>query len=142
MKKVYICSPLRGNYEENIRNAALFCRAAIKKGYTPIAPHIYFPQFLDDSDESERAAGIKCGLEALEGCEEIWVFLNPGEIPSEGMWGEIKRAAELEIPILGFRTFDSFQAALFGKWEKFTPFVRVLLGDEEVKEMRRGKFEF
>ena len=112
MKKVYICSPLRGNYEKNIKNATLYCRAAIKAGYIPIAPHIYFPLFLDDSDESERDIGIKCGLEALEGCDEIWVIINPHETPSEGMSGEVARAAELGIPTFEIEPFNARLLAL------------------------------
>ena len=86
MKKVYICSPLRGNYEYNIEQAIKYCREASLDGHNPIAPHLYYPRFLDDTQAEERALGMKCGIELLDMCEELWVY---GE-PSEGMKKEIE----------------------------------------------------
>ena len=86
MKKVFICSPLKGNMEQNIENARRYAREAILAGYLPIVPHIYFTQFLDDLKEEERALGIKAGGELIDVCDELWVF---GE-PSEGMKKEIE----------------------------------------------------
>ena len=37
MKKVYICSPCRGDYENNIQRAKEYSRAAAMKGCIPIA---------------------------------------------------------------------------------------------------------
>jgi len=62
-KKIYICSPLRGSIENNIRRARVYCRFAFEEGFVPIAPHIYFPQFLDEDNKIERAEKI---LEELE----------------------------------------------------------------------------
>ena len=39
----------------------------------PLAPHLYFSQFMDDDDPQDREDGIRYGLKWLEGCEEIWV---------------------------------------------------------------------
>ena len=36
MKKVYICSPCRGDYENNIQRAKEFSRAAVERGCIPI----------------------------------------------------------------------------------------------------------
>ena len=48
---VYICSPYAGgNKEKNIANAQRYCRFAVDSGCLPLAPHLYFPQFMDDSD--------------------------------------------------------------------------------------------
>lgn len=41
MKKVYICSPCRGDYENNIQRAKEYSRAAMEKGVIPVTPHIY-----------------------------------------------------------------------------------------------------
>ena len=49
MKKVYICSPCRGDYENNIQRAKEFSRAAVERGCIPITPHIYLTQFMDDT---------------------------------------------------------------------------------------------
>lgn len=40
MKKVYICSPCRGDYENNIQRAKEYSRAAVQKGVIPVTPHI------------------------------------------------------------------------------------------------------
>ena len=97
---VYICSPYRADTEEewawNIQVAEALCKFAIRKKKVPIAPHLYFPQFLDDSDAEQRELGMAMGLAMLEDCSEVWVS---GDRISEGMAVEIARANELEIPI-------------------------------------------
>ena len=65
-------------------------------GVLPLAPHLYFTQFLKDEDAQERATGIRFGMEWLEAADEVWVF---GETISEGMAAEIKRAHELKKPV-------------------------------------------
>ena len=42
-KKVFICSPFRGDMEGNARRAAAYSRMACEEGYLPIAPHLLFP---------------------------------------------------------------------------------------------------
>ena len=59
-------------------------------GYLPIAPHLLFPQFLNEGIEAERQIGISMGMELLLDCEEVWVF---GEA-TEGMQAEIAFATE------------------------------------------------
>lgn len=88
-KKVFICSPFRGDRQGNAERAAGYSRMAYEKGYLPIAPHLLFPQFLDDGKEEERQAGIQMGLDLLSYCDEVWVF---GGI-TEGMLTEIAVAA-------------------------------------------------
>ena len=51
---VYICSPFSGDVETNVANARRYSRYAVDKGYIPIAPHLLFPQFLDDENPEER----------------------------------------------------------------------------------------
>lgn len=96
MKFVYVCSPLRGDLERNIRKANGYCRFAVKQGVLPLAPHAIFTGFLDDTIPEERQAGIDLGLELLKRSDEIWVF---GERISEGMLAEIEAAKEMRIPI-------------------------------------------
>lgn len=86
MKLVYICSPLKGDIENNIKLAKEYCKMALECNCLPIAPHIYFTQFLDDTNKKDRLLGMKCGMELLKFCDELWQF---GE-PSEGMKAEIK----------------------------------------------------
>ena len=99
-KLVYICSPLRGDAEKNIIKAQNYCREAMLlfPGIIPIAPHVYFTQFLDDGKSAERRAGMDAGIELLRLCQEVWVYGMAN--PSEGMKAEIKKAEELGIPVL------------------------------------------
>ena len=55
---VYICSPFSGDTERNIKRAQDFCRFALEKGNIPLAPHLMFPQFMDDNNEKERDLAI------------------------------------------------------------------------------------
>ena len=71
---------------------------AVNEGFIPVAPHIYFTQFLDDSVEKERKAGIEAGIQLMLECDEVWVF---GE-PTEGMRQEIECAERNGIPVKRF----------------------------------------
>ena len=86
---VYICSPYRGNIEKNTASAQAYCRMAVERGCIPIAPHLLFPQFLDDDDPKERELGLFFGNALMSKCSEVWVF---GCNISSGMEAEIKRA--------------------------------------------------
>lgn len=95
MKKVFICSPFRGDVERNSVRAAGYCRQAYEEGCLPIAPHLLFPQFLNEDSLKERTDGISMGLKLLLDCDEVWVF---GET-TEGMEQEIRFAVEHGIHI-------------------------------------------
>jgi hypothetical protein len=96
---VYIASPYKGDNIGNVKNAIRYCKFAVRKGYFPIAPHIWLPLFLDDENPAERSLALSFGLRLLNGVSELWVF---GERISEGMRGEIEKAEELEIPVRYF----------------------------------------
>ena len=106
MTKVYVCSPFRPVstnpkraekvLARNVRRAKFACELLTKLGYLPIAPHLYFPQFLDDNNPKERETGMMLGRELLCGCDELWVF---GQHISEGMEAEIKQAKASDIPV-------------------------------------------
>ena len=86
---VYICSPYAGETESNIKAAQKYSRFAVNKGYIPIAPHLLFPQFMNDANPTERKLGLFFGNALMSKCSEVWVF---GERISTGMEAEIKRA--------------------------------------------------
>lgn len=96
MKFVYVCSPLRGDIETNVRRALGYCRFVIRQGALPLAPHAIFTAFLDDAIPQERQLGMALGIELLKRSDELWVF---GKIVTKGMHSEIKVAAERNIPI-------------------------------------------
>lgn len=79
---VYICSPYSGDTERNIKNAKRYSRFAVDKHYLPIAPHIYFTQFMDDDIPEERDTVIFMNWVLMSKCVELWVF---GENISVGM---------------------------------------------------------
>lgn len=109
MKRVFICSPFCGfgdsaeeqtrDCKRNIHNARAACNFAVMKGCVPYAPHLYFPQFLMDSDQDERKAGLLMGLTWLSYCDELWVI---GRRISEGMENEINMAKKWGIPIIRY----------------------------------------
>lgn len=103
-KLVFICSPYRSDNPDplgrvnevrgNIRMAQTGCRMAVERGFIPIAPHLYFPQFL--SEETEREEGIRMGIGMLGLCDELWVL---GRRVSGGMAREISHAKKLGLPV-------------------------------------------
>lgn len=96
---VYICSPYAGDTAANVDNARRYCRFAVDTGYIPIAPHLLFPQFMNDSDIEERKQGLFFGLILLSKCSEMWVF---GDTISSGMQQEIDYAKRKNISIKRF----------------------------------------
>lgn len=96
MKLVYIASPLRGDYNQNIKNAVEYSKNACDMGVLALAPHIIFSQWCSDSIPELREQGLKLGLELLAKADEMWVM---GSEISKGMAGEIAFAKEHGIPI-------------------------------------------
>lgn len=86
---VYICSPYSGDIETNIKKARTFCRFAIEKNHIPLAPHLLFPQFMDDDDPKQRELAMFMNMVLLGKCNELWVF---GSTISKGMAQEIEKA--------------------------------------------------
>jgi len=86
---VYICSPFAGDVERNIKRAREFCRFAIKSNCIPLAPHLLFPQFMDDNNPAEREIAMFMNMVLLGKCNQLWVF---GDKISKGMTTEITKA--------------------------------------------------
>jgi GMP synthase-like glutamine amidotransferase len=63
----------------------------VDAGYIPLAPHLLFPQFLDDTNPKERELGLCFGNTLMSKCSEVWVF---GNRISEGMKAEISLAKQ------------------------------------------------
>ena len=74
---VYICSPLSGDVEGNQEKAARYCRFAVDTGYIPIAPHLYFPRFMNDANPRERDLALFMDIVLLTKCAQLWVFGSP-----------------------------------------------------------------
>ncbi len=97
---VFICSPYRGDTEANVAKAKEYARFAALCGYSPIVPHLLFPQFLDDGKPDERIKGIELGVLQMKHCDELWIF---GTAITDGMEYEIEKAREMGIRV---RLFD------------------------------------
>ena len=98
---VYLCSPLSGDVELNQDNARRYCRFAVDSGYIPLAPHIYFTQFMNDHNPKERDLALFMDTVLLSKCAELWVF---GDVISKGMSIEIEKAKRKGQPIRYFTT--------------------------------------
>ena len=98
MKRVFICSRYAGDVNLNIAVAKMLCQQAVIDGAAPFAPHLLYPQFLDDDDPGDRLIGIACGLSFMEQCDEVWVYDGGGISP--GMEHEIKQAELLGKPVI------------------------------------------
>lgn len=97
MKLVYICSPLRGVIEDNIKKANQYCEYAAGCDTIPLAPHAIFTAYLQDNIPEQREKGLKMGLVLLKRCDEVWCC---GDEITQGMQGEIDMATKLNIPIV------------------------------------------
>lgn len=96
MKLIYVASPYAGDIERNTEFAKRACLFVKNEGCAFFAPHLLYPQVLDDNDPEDRQYALETGKEILEWCDELWVF---GDIISSGMEAEIRRAEDSEIPV-------------------------------------------
>ncbi len=96
---VYICSPLSGDIENNNKRTQAFCRFVLDKGNIPLAPHLMFPQFMNDADEKERDLAIFMDIILMGKCQEVWVL---GDVISRGMGIEIEKAKKRRQPVRYF----------------------------------------
>lgn len=96
---VYICSPYSGDVEANVEVARRFCSHAVARRKIPLAPHLLFPQFMDDNDPHARDLAMFFNRVLLSKCEAIWVYTAR---VSAGMRAEIEWAHHLELPITYF----------------------------------------
>lgn len=101
-KKAYICSPYNASTSSGVKKRKEYARElvkwAIEHGYTPICPHLYITEVLNDKDIQERELGRQIGLDLLSVCSVIVIGAKYGI--SEGMLAEIKEAKRLGL------TFD------------------------------------
>lgn len=96
MKLIYVASPYAGDVERNTAFSKKACRHVMELGHAFFAPHLLYPQLLDDADPQERQVGMNMGLTMLPRCDELWCY---GEHTSSGMRMEIEEANRLVIPV-------------------------------------------
>lgn len=90
MKRIFVCSPFREYEVIGTDLAKHLCKIIANAGHAPFAPHLLYPQFLNDNDLKQRDSGIQCGLAFLDVCDELWLYTRNGI--SKGMRHEIQYA--------------------------------------------------
>ena len=98
---VYICSPYSEDVEANVEIARRFCRVALQRRTIPVAPHLLFPQFMDDTVPDERELAMFMNRILLSRMDAIWVYADR---ISTGMRQEIEWAYVQGTPIKYFNT--------------------------------------
>ena len=94
MRKVYICAPLGGNIQKNLKKVKQYARFALLCGPAPVVPHFY-ALCLNDNLPKEREIGMAAGLSLLWFCDEMWIF---GDEVTESMKAEMQLCKSLKIP--------------------------------------------
>lgn len=110
MKRVYVCAPLGGNIEENLKKVKTYTEYALRCGTAPVVPHFY-AECLDDNDPKDREIGLAAGMSLLWLCDEVWAF---GDTVTDGMRAELKFGKNLNIRIRHI-TEKEIQNVLGGK---------------------------
>ncbi len=93
--RIYIVSPFAGDEKANLSYLALCMQDSLARGEAPFASHGFYPQYLDDTDEVERAVGMACGMTWMEVAFKCAVYEDRGL--SSGMVKDIKRAASMDV---------------------------------------------
>lgn len=88
---IYVCSPYAGDVLKNTKKARDYCRYVLKKGGLPLAPHLLFPQFMED-----RELALYLDTILVRHSVELWAF--GGKI-TEGMKTEMDYAKKKSKPI-------------------------------------------
>lgn len=94
---VFICSPYRGDTEANTTYAQQAVLDSFGRGEAPFAPHLLYPQVMDDGDEVDRNVATTAANAWLEFSDTLAVYTDLGI--SAGMQDEIAFAEENEIEI-------------------------------------------
>lgn len=71
---VYICSPYSGDTENNVELARALCAHAVSRRKIPLAPHLIFPQFMDDTDANDHELAMFFNRILLSEFEAIWGY--------------------------------------------------------------------
>ena len=95
MRKVYVCAPLGGNVEQNLKKVKTYTEYALRCGTAPVVPHFY-AECLDDNDPKDREIGLAAGLSLLWFCDELWLF---GDTVTDGMKNKLQFCKNLNIRI-------------------------------------------
>jgi len=97
VKFIYVCSPYRGDVVINMNFAQECCRMIFKQHDVPIAPHLYFPMFMNDNIKEVREFAFELNKLLIDMCDYMIVF---GLEVSEGMQMEIDYAHSIRKKVI------------------------------------------
>jgi len=113
-KVAYVCSRYRADtgevFKSQLQVTEEISRTLVLGGYDIIAPHSYYPLFLDDDDETEREVGMKSALRLLSVCDVMFVHI--GNRVSVGMEAEIQEAKSKNMDIRYFTNMNDLRDIL------------------------------
>ncbi len=89
---VYICAP---------GETRRYCRFAVGSGYLPVAPAIWFPQFMDLGDPTQRRIEEAFRKIMIGKCRQMWIF---GDRVTDEMAMEMKKARKRGMLMRRFTT--------------------------------------
>lgn len=94
----YICSPIHFENDQqtkrDMKQASEYCRVLYEAGYTPIAPHMFIPSYVDIGIAEERQELKQMSLALLRRCH---VLVLCGGEANCGMLELIQAAHNLHI---------------------------------------------
>ena len=98
---IFVCSPYRGVTTEQTAAHADRARRYVaqlsSQGIPAFAPHLYYPDILDENDPMYHEMGMRLGLGFLRHCEAVHV---PDDgVVSAGMDMELDFARRCNIPV-------------------------------------------
>lgn len=96
MTIVIVESPYTGDIEANRRYAIEACADCFKRGETPFASHLLYPQILDELNKAQREQGIEAGYRFWLVARKVVFYTDRGW--SEGMTRARNRADFLGYP--------------------------------------------
>ena len=101
-RKVYISSCFSADTEERFKHRVdvvkKYCKIVADCGDFPIAPYLYFPQFLNDFEREGRSLQLRMAMEALRHADHLLAIVENGII-GPGMDQEMREAVKLGIPV-------------------------------------------
>jgi hypothetical protein len=113
VERVFLVTPLRGtppsvfpsaakpDPKVNIEFARKCMTECLARGQAPFAPHLLYPQALNDDEPKDRELGMVAGRAWLAAAEAVECYVDRGV--SSGMRGDLEAALSLLLPIR-FRT--------------------------------------
>lgn len=98
---IYLASPYRATHEVDTSTHIEYARRALhhslKLGESPVAPHLLYPQVLDDDIPDQRLIGIRANADLIESSGRVAFYVDYGMSP--GMVEELRLANEYKVPI-------------------------------------------